>query len=168
MTGIKHVLRYAKNGIPDMGIPQCEPYFVKESNFVEHNVKGTLYDTRVFGLTNLQLLNLRSDLRNLTWYSTIYFPNIKFYSNYLFTTTVLVVPLIMRGKFECTMVKVKSFVKFGGKLIQESNEQYLRLDKFKMEIKSFDYFGEFDPGTKNIIIRKNEPPFPFSVDLVEV
>ncbi|XP_044733388.1 uncharacterized protein LOC123295992 [Chrysoperla carnea] len=60
----------------------------------------------------------------------------------------------MRGKFECTMVEVKSFVKFGGKLIQESNEQYLRLDKFKIEIKSFDYFGEFDPGTKNIIIHQ--------------
>ncbi|XP_032681354.1 uncharacterized protein LOC116848897 [Odontomachus brunneus] len=82
---IESLSPYLANGIRDLDVPRCEPYYIKNYEFIfEKHCNGTVTfkDIFIHGLTNFTINNVEStlDMRHIEF--DVYFPHIQVYTWY--------------------------------------------------------------------------------------
>ncbi|CAG9821091.1 unnamed protein product [Phaedon cochleariae] len=120
---------YLAKGVPELNLPPFEPFYMPELSFEQGtpaiNLKATLKDILMHGMTDYTFSKFEFDVPNLQFFGHAIFKGIKMEGKYDLHGKILAVPLDGSGTFNCTIDNCRTTVHQKTKLITRKGEKYL-------------------------------------------
>uniref|UniRef100_A0A224XV41 Putative hemolymph juvenile hormone binding protein n=1 Tax=Panstrongylus lignarius TaxID=156445 RepID=A0A224XV41_9HEMI len=125
-------------GAPELGLPSIRPLQIERIEMHEgqgnFKLKQILTNLKVYGLSDYEVKEIRSNFKELTFNTTLFTKKADFIGNYEMDGQVLVLPVKGNGKVNHNFTDVT--IKFITNLekYQKNGEDYVRVKKVKMSI----------------------------------
>ncbi|XKL60767.1 hypothetical protein PGB90_007824 [Kerria lacca] len=154
-----HLATQFRRGIPELGIGDVEPVLIDEINLAlgsgPNGYRATFRDIEAYGVSNLTINSVRSDLNTLQFQLSFTVPKISVRAKYRSSGVLIMVQASGGGDYWgeygknafCPCFKgVRAKVYIKGNTISKSGHKYLTLDDLKMDFSVKD----IQMGIKNI------------------
>ncbi|KAL1490572.1 hypothetical protein ABEB36_013242 [Hypothenemus hampei] len=124
-------------GIPEFGIPSCEPLIIPEVIIDQGHgpvaVKSTYREIQVFGPTNFNIKNMKIDLDKDRVKIKIYIPELKVNTNYTMTGQILMMPIRGSGQSFGNYTDVEATVTMKANRVEKDDEVYYNVQECKID-----------------------------------
>ncbi|XP_057664278.1 protein takeout-like [Diorhabda carinulata] len=148
-----------KNGNKELGLPQNEPYFVKEMNLVSDSSKQfssriKFVNVTVRGTTkNIHVDNVKINLgTDCNWIVDTRTPQATMEGDYEMEATILF-PIKAHGKFNSTMVDYTDRHTIKCEFFEKNGKKYMKLKSYTMDLRPsrvIYYFQDIFPTNRKI------------------
>lgn len=132
-----HLARYFQKGIPELGVENVEPINIDEIFLAlgsgPDGYRATFRDVEAYGVSNLTITGVRSDLKTLQFQLSIYIPRITARAHYRSSGVLIMVQATGGGDYWGDYEGVKAKVYFRASVEDEEGVQYLKLEDLKMD-----------------------------------
>ncbi|NP_001191889.1 juvenile hormone binding protein-like precursor [Acyrthosiphon pisum] len=145
-----HLTMHLRKGIPELGIEEVEPIVIDEINLSlgsgPDGYRATFKDIQAFGVSNLTVNQVRSDLNTLQFQLTFSIPKISAIAHYRSSGVLIMVQATGGGEYwgEYEGVKAKVYIKASE--VERNSRKYLHLEDLKMDFSVKD----IQMGIKNV------------------
>ncbi|KAL4089578.1 hypothetical protein QTP88_024591 [Uroleucon formosanum] len=145
-----HLTMHLRKGIPELGIEEVEPIVIDEINLSlgsgPDGYRATFKDIQAFGVSNLTVNQVRSDLNSLQFQLTFSIPKISALAHYRSSGVLIMVQATGGGEYwgEYEGVKAKVYIKASE--VERNSQKYLHLEDLKMDFSVKD----IQMGIKNV------------------
>ncbi|KAK9497009.1 hypothetical protein O3M35_012803 [Rhynocoris fuscipes] len=132
-----HLAMHIRKGIPELGITDVEPIILDEINLAlgtgPDGYRATFKDVKAFGVSNLTITGVRSDLNTLQLQLSFFVPKITVRSNYRSSGVLIMVQASGGGDYwgKYEGVRAKTYLRASKQNIDGVN--FLRLEDLKMD-----------------------------------
>ncbi|XP_035897184.1 uncharacterized protein LOC118505478 isoform X1 [Anopheles stephensi] len=161
---------YIRRGIPEIGIVDVEPVVVDEISIAlgsgPDGYRASFRNIEAYGVSNLSIVNVRSDIDSMQFQMTIEIPKIKATAQYQSSGVLLLIQASGAGEYwgEYEGVKAKTYFKatpYQG----DDGQTYLTVDQTKMDFSVKEIkMGVENIANQNAIIREYDG---FVVDAID-
>uniref|UniRef100_A0A0A9Y8B6 Circadian clock-controlled protein n=2 Tax=Lygus hesperus TaxID=30085 RepID=A0A0A9Y8B6_LYGHE len=132
-----HLASHMRKGIPELEIGDVEPIVIDEINLAlgsgPDGYRATFKDIRAFGVSNLTVTGIRSDIETLQFQLTFFIPRIQVRANYRSSGVLIMVQATGGGDYwgKYEGVKAKTYIRASKQDIDGTT--YLILEDLKMD-----------------------------------
>ncbi|KAF6204259.1 hypothetical protein GE061_002599 [Apolygus lucorum] len=132
-----HLATHMRKGIPELEIEDVEPITIDEINLAlgsgPDGYRATFKDIRAFGVSNLTVTGIRSDIETLQFQLTFFIPRIQVRANYRSSGVLIMVQATGGGDYwgKYEGVKAKTYIRASKQDIDGTT--YLILEDLKMD-----------------------------------
>ncbi|XP_053691063.1 uncharacterized protein LOC128739593 [Sabethes cyaneus] len=157
-AGNKLAQHLRKGGIPEIGITEVEPVIVDEIGIAlgsgPDGYRATFRNIEAFGVSNLTVVNVRSDIDTLQFQMTFEIPKIKARAQYTSSGVLLLIQASGSGEYWGEYDGVKAKIYFKTSPYQgDDGFTYLNVDQAKMDFSVKDIkMGVDNTANQNPII----------------
>ncbi|KAL1450221.1 hypothetical protein WDU94_002664 [Cyamophila willieti] len=122
-----------QQGLPELRIPSLEPLLLPgvvldSSSSQVVNFKAEFKNMKIYGAKNMDVKDIKLDVKNQKLTMTLQFPKVYMTSDYDMNGKVLVLPIKGNGKCSGNFTNVEAVVFFQGKPYKKNNKQFIKLD----------------------------------------
>lgn len=138
MHSANRLARLLQRGIPELGMEEVEPVVVDEINIQlgggPDGYRATFRDIEAYGVSNLTLTNIRSDIDSLQFQMTFEIPHIRVRAKYQSSGVLILVKASGAGDYwgEYDGIRAKIYFK-AIPVDQQDGLTYLRVEEAKMD-----------------------------------
>uniref|UniRef100_A0A1B6E0H0 Protein takeout n=1 Tax=Clastoptera arizonana TaxID=38151 RepID=A0A1B6E0H0_9HEMI len=145
-----HIAMHFRRGITELGVTEVEPIFIDEINLAlgsgPDGYRAIFKNIEAFGVSNLTVTAVRSDLDTLQFQLSFYIPKISARAYYRSTGVLIMVQASGGGEYWGEYEGVRAKIYFQAKLKDIDYEQYLELQDLKMDFS----VKRLQMGVKNV------------------
>uniref|UniRef100_A0A1B6KR01 Protein takeout n=1 Tax=Graphocephala atropunctata TaxID=36148 RepID=A0A1B6KR01_9HEMI len=145
-----HLAMNFRRGIPELGVTEVEPITIDEINLAlgagPDGYRATFRNIEAYGVSNLTVTGVRSDLSTLQFQLAFYIPKISVRANYRSAGVLIMVQATGGGDYWGEYGGVRAKVYFRASPLEINGQQYLRLEDLKMDFS----VKELQMGIRNV------------------
>ncbi|XP_046667589.1 protein takeout-like [Homalodisca vitripennis] len=145
-----HLAMNFRRGIPELGVTEVEPITIDEINLAlgagPDGYRATFRNIEAYGVSNLTVTGVRSDLNTLQFQLAFYIPKISVRANYRSAGVLIMVQATGGGDYWGEYGGVRAKVYFRASPLEINGQQFLRLEDLKMDFSA----KELQMGIKNV------------------
>ncbi|XP_050309981.1 circadian clock-controlled protein daywake-like [Anthonomus grandis grandis] len=127
-----------KNGIPELNAPALEPLVLDtvklRSGPNRAKIDADLTDLKLYGISDLKILSLKSDIPNKLFTAKIALPRITFIGNYDIDINVLILKYQGKGEITGNLTDYGVEIKLSYNIITNDGKEYMNLVNFKLSL----------------------------------
>ncbi|KAG6448018.1 protein takeout [Manduca sexta] len=150
MRSFNALIDYLKGGAPELGIEEAEPVVIDELSIAlgsgPDGYRATFNDIHATGVSNMSIINVRSDLETHQFQLTLYSPHISTRARYQSSGVLLLVRASGGGDYWGEYDGVKAKVYFRGEPYERDGRTYLKLKVLKLDFS----VKEIEMGVRNL------------------
>ncbi|XP_050548946.1 protein takeout [Daktulosphaira vitifoliae] len=132
-----HLAMNFRKGIPELGIENVEPIVIDEINLAlgtgPDGYRATFKDIQAYGVSNLTVNQVRSDLNSLQFQLTFSIPKISATAHYRSSGVLIMVQATGGGEYWGEYEGVKAKVYIRASEIERDEQRFLQLEDLKMD-----------------------------------
>ncbi|XP_075235870.1 juvenile hormone binding protein 2 [Lycorma delicatula] len=145
-----HLANNFRKGIPELGVTDIEPIVIDEIHLAlgtgPDGYRAVFRDVEAFGVSNLTVTGVRSDLNSLQFQLSFFIPRISAQANYRSSGILIMVQATGGGDYWGEYEGVKAKIYFRASLQQRQGVKHLQLEDLKMDFSVRD----IKMGIKNV------------------
>ncbi|XP_014290978.1 circadian clock-controlled protein daywake [Halyomorpha halys] len=132
-----HLATHVRTGIPELGMTEVEPIVLDEINLAlgsgPDGYRATFRDIKAYGISNLTITGVRSDLNSLQLQFSFYIPKIAVRAKYRSSGVLIMVQATGGGDYwgQYDGVRAKTYLRASKQNI--NGVEYLNLEDLKMD-----------------------------------
>ncbi|CAD7091844.1 unnamed protein product [Hermetia illucens] len=153
------LVKYLREGVPELDIYEVEPVIIDEIGIMlgsgPDGYRAVFRNIEAYGVSNLTVTNVRSDIDSLQFQLTLEIPKIKVRAKYQSSGILILVRASGSGDYwgEYDGVKAKVYFKANGQP-NENGLTYLSLENIKMDFSVKDIrMGVENIANENVVIK---------------
>ncbi|KDR14113.1 protein takeout isoform X2 [Zootermopsis nevadensis] len=132
-----HLARCYSRGIPELGVTDVEPILIDEISIAlgsgPNGYRATFNDIEAFGVSNMTIVGMRTDLNSLQFQVSFYIPKITARAHYKSSGVLIMVQASGGGDYWGEYEGVKAKVYFQAQAQQVKGRNYLQVEDMKMD-----------------------------------
>ncbi|CAO1423005.1 unnamed protein product [Diamesa hyperborea] len=144
-------------GIPELGIEEIEPVVIDEISIAlgegEDAYRAVFTNIEAYGVSNLTVANIRSDIETYQFQLTYEIPRIRVKANFKSSGVLLLIKAAEQGDYWGDYEGVRCKVYFKGTPYEKDDDTYISLDSVKMDFSVKDITMGVDNSKQNRVIQ---------------
>ncbi|PNF31864.1 Protein takeout, partial [Cryptotermes secundus] len=157
MSSVEGLRSHLATGIPEFGIPSCEPLQIKQLVFNQGHgavtLTSTYTDIKVYGPTEFRLDTVRIDLDKKSVRIKLWLPHLRMTSHYKIDGRVLIMPISGRGYNEGNYTDIDATCSVQGEHITIGGNTHYSVKSFDVKFSVGDarlYLGDLFNGDREL------------------
>ncbi|KDR14109.1 Protein takeout [Zootermopsis nevadensis] len=137
MAAVEELRPHLVKGIPEFGIPSCEPLEIKEMVLDQGQgvarLTSTYTDIKVHGPTNFRLETVRIDLDRRRVFLKLWLPYLRMTSHYKMDGRLLVLPITGSGYYEGNYTDIQAVCTLHGEHVSIRGQTHFSVKNFDVK-----------------------------------
>ena len=131
------LVKHFRNGIPELEVDEVEPILINEIHLAlgsgPDGYRAIFRDVEAFGVSNMTVTGVRSNLDSMEFQLSFYVPNIRARAQYRSSGVLIMVQATGGGDYWGEYEGVRAKVYFKARQEQANDLTYLQVDEIKMD-----------------------------------